>query len=437
MEIWGGHECTVNRVGDRFRDQTILSGHQGREDDIARFAGLGLRTLRYPVLWERVSPDDPHVRDWSWSDRRMEALRAHGVRPIAGLVHHGSGPAYTSLVSESFAPGLGRHARAVAERYPWVEDWTPVNEPLTTARFSALYGHWYPHATDERTFWLALLNQVDGTRAAMREVRQVVPRARLIQTEDLGQTYGTSPFAEEVAFQNERRWMTWDLLSGSVVPGHRLWSRLDGLGFSARLEAIASDPCPPDVLGVNFYLTSERFLDHRADVYPQWTAGEIGQFDMDAFRVLDPGPAGLEGLLRQAWARYRRPIAVTESHLNGVVDDRSRWLLDAWLIAGRLRQEGVDMRAVTSWALLGSYDWDSLLTREAHSYEAGAFDVSGGGAPQATEVAHLLEHLAGGGTAEAWVERHPELARPGWWRQDTRFTLPRFRVAQDAGGSRP
>ena len=61
-----------------------------------------------------------------------------------GLVHHGSGPAGTDLLDEGFAEGLARFARAVAERFPWVEDWTPVNEPLTTARFSALYGHWYP-----------------------------------------------------------------------------------------------------------------------------------------------------------------------------------------------------------------------------------------------------------------------------------------------------
>src|SRR3712207_8890412 len=47
---------------------------------------------------------------------------------------------------------LAEYAHAVASRYPWVEDWTPVNEPLTTARFSALYGHWYPHARDDVSF---------------------------------------------------------------------------------------------------------------------------------------------------------------------------------------------------------------------------------------------------------------------------------------------
>ena len=63
-----------------------------------------------------------------------------------------SGPRSTSLVDPAFAEGLAAFARAVAERYPWVEDFTPVNEPLTTARFSGLYGHWYPHGRDDLTF---------------------------------------------------------------------------------------------------------------------------------------------------------------------------------------------------------------------------------------------------------------------------------------------
>ena len=43
---------------------------------------------------------------------------------------------------------LAQHAENVARRYPWLEMFTPVNEPLTTARFSGLYGHWYPHRHD-------------------------------------------------------------------------------------------------------------------------------------------------------------------------------------------------------------------------------------------------------------------------------------------------
>ena len=152
LDLWGGHECTVNRVGDRFLDQTVLSGHETRLTDLDLFAELGVKALRYPVLWERIAPDHPDERDWRWTDERLSRLQALNITPIAGLVHHGSGPRYTHLLDPGFSGGLASHARAVAERYPWIEDWTPVNEPLTTARFSALYGHWYPHVRDEAAF---------------------------------------------------------------------------------------------------------------------------------------------------------------------------------------------------------------------------------------------------------------------------------------------
>ena len=268
LELWGGHECTVNRVGDTVFDQTVRSGHHDREDDLERFAGLGLTALRYPVLWERTAPLANQAADWRWSDRRLHRIAALGMRPIVGLLHHGSGPPYTNLLDESFPRLFADYARATAERYPWVEDWTPINEPLTTARFSALYGLWYPHVRDERAFWIALLNQIDGTRLAMAEIRAVNPQARLIQTEDLGRTYGTRAIAHQTDFDNARRWMTWDLLCGRVTREHMLWERLDGFGLGDRLRRLAAAPCPPDVIGVNHYLTSDRFLDHRAEGYP-------------------------------------------------------------------------------------------------------------------------------------------------------------------------
>jgi dTDP-4-dehydrorhamnose reductase len=176
-ELWGGVECTVNRTRDGYRDQILLSGHHQRIEDLDLFADLGLRAIRYPVLWERTQPDPARAPDWRWPDTRLTRLQQLGIKPIVGLVHHGSGPQHTHLLDADFAEGLGRFAGLVAERYPWVEDWTPINEPLTTARFSALYGHWYPHTRDERSFWLALLNQVDGTRAAMRALRRHNPQA--------------------------------------------------------------------------------------------------------------------------------------------------------------------------------------------------------------------------------------------------------------------
>ncbi len=418
LELWGGHECTVNRIGDTYLDQTIRSGHQRRIDDLDRFAELGISALRYPVLWERVVGSHPESYDWTWSDERLGRIKALGMRPIVGLLHHGSGPAFTNLLDPAFPQRFARYASRAAARYPWVEAWTPINEPLTTARFSALYGHWYPHAADEHAFWTALLNQIDGIRMAMAEIRAVNPDATLVQTEDLGRTYGTPAVAHQTAFDNARRWMTWDLLCGLVTPEHALWKRLDRFGHADRLRAINDDPCPPDILGVNHYLTSDRFLDHRVNAYPAERRGGnpfMSFADVEAIRVTMPAPAGLGGVLEEAWTRYGRPLAVTECHNGCTREEQVRWLRESWETAERLQAQGVDLRAVTAWSLLGAYDWCSLLTKADGKYEVGAFDIRGPN-PRPTALAAEISRLTGRGEAAA-----PGTLGAGWWRRDVRL----------------
>lgn len=417
--LWGGHECTVNRVGDQWFDQTVRSGHQDRVTDLDLFAGLGVRALRYPALWERISPQDPETFDWSWTDERLPRIRDLGMSPIVTLCHHGSGPKYTSLLDSGFSDGLARHASAVAERYPWITDWTPVNEPLTTARFSALYGYWYPHLTDESAFWVALLNEIDATRKAMSAIRRVNHRARLIQTDDLGFCHATPPLQAEADYQNERRWMGWDLLCGLVRPGHPLWDRLVACGLEERLRVIADDPCPPDIIGVNHYLSSERYLDHRVHLHAQRSladreTGQLGHLtfvDVDAIRSRSEGVLGLKVLLRQAWERYGIPVAVTECHNGATRDEQARWFVDVWSLATELRAEGVDVQAVTAWSLLGSYDWNRMVTRFIGHYEPGVFDLRSG-SPRPTLMAHVLRALAVGERPQT-----PVLSTPGWWRR--------------------
>src|SRR5689334_2325148 len=75
-EIWGGVECTIARIGDAWRNQLSETGHDRRLDDLNKIHELGLRTLRYPVLWEMVSPRDPEEADWSWTDERLTHLRS-------------------------------------------------------------------------------------------------------------------------------------------------------------------------------------------------------------------------------------------------------------------------------------------------------------------------------------------------------------------------
>ncbi|HSD47403.1 MAG TPA: family 1 glycosylhydrolase [Pyrinomonadaceae bacterium] len=418
-ELWAGVEATVNRVGNNYSDQLERSGHALRLSDLDRLASLGITSVRYPVLWERTAPRSLDEFDWRWADERLNYLRRLGVKPIVGLVHHGSGPPYTDLLDPEFPEKLAQFAAAVAQRFPWIEDYTPVNEPLTTARFSCLYGLWYPHKQDAKLFAKALLAQCRATVLAMREIHKVNPDARLIQTEDLGKTYSTKPLGYQAEFENERRWLTFDLLSGKLNSRKRMWRYFCYLGINrAEMQWFLDNPAPPDILGLNHYVTSQRFLDHRLAKYPVSCHGGNGQrayADVEAVRAYPAGMLDPKALIKEAWKRYGRPLAITEAHLACTRDEQLRWFKEIWDAAQSLRSEGVDIRAVTAWSAFGSFDWNSLLTRDDGFYESGVFDLRSS-VPRPTALAKMLQILARGENYD-----HPVLDSTGWWRRFDRL----------------
>jgi dTDP-4-dehydrorhamnose reductase len=419
LALWGGLECTVNRVRDDYFSQMDRNGHAGRLQDIERFASLGIQAIRYPVLWERTAPDGIDKADWSWADERLPALRDLGVNPIVGLIHHGSGPRHTSLVDPAFPDQLAEYAGAVAARYPWVEHYTPVNEICTTARFSGLAGVWYPHGGDEATFIRALLIQCRATVLSMRAIRAVNPAAKLVQTDDLSKTYGTPEMQDIANYFNERRWLAWDLLCGMVDTGHKLWDYLLDSGATVdELRWFRENPCPPDVIGVNYYVTSERWLDHRPERYPEshrHVYRGVAHADIEAPRALATPTPGIAPLLMETWERYGIPIAITEAHIDANREDQLRWLVEIWNAALKARQQGADIRAVTVWALLGSFDWNSLVTACHGYYEPGPFDVRSP-TPRPTALATLMRELA-----SKRALSNPVLQGEGWWRRPGRF----------------
>ena len=415
-ELWGGIECTINRVEDNFRDQLILSGHYNRPDDIEKIASLGIKKLRYPVLWERHEPEEGQTIDWRLSESKLGSIRNNNIEPIVGLLHHGSGPVFTDLTDPDFAFKFSQYAGRVAKKFPWINFYCPVNEPLTTARFSGLYGFWYPHCRDERLFLKMLLNQVMGVLLAMQEIKKVNADAQFIQTEDLSKIHSTATLKYQADFENERRWLTNDLLCGMVNNNHPLWDYLTGHGITeAQLNFFLENSRPPDTLGFNYYATSERFLTEEIEKFTQYSPGRNGihrYVDVEATR--SGHNLGLKSLLMEAWNRYKLPVAVTECHMNCTREEQMRWFNECWQSARELIHDGVMIKAVTAWSLIGSHDWNSLLTRNVNDYESGVFDITDKKIRK-TALFNMIRQLG-----ETGVYNHPLLPYKGWWHADRR-----------------
>ena len=438
-ELWGGLECTINRIGDTFRDQLEYAGYYKRKNDIDKIAQLGIRALRYPVLWEAHQRfNEEEEIDWTRTEIELAKIKSYGITPIAGLIHHGSGPQFTSLTESHFPEALAKYASKAATKFPWLEYYTPINEPLTTARFSGLYGFWYPHHTDELSFVTILLNELKATVLAMREIRKINPNAKLVQTEDLTKTHSTPLLEYQAEFENKRRWISYDILCGKLNNQKFFWHYLIGeVGIKEdQLKFFLDNPCPPDIAGFNYYATSERYLDERTGLFPPETYGGNGEHsyaDVAAVRAIKP--AGLKSLLREAWERYQIPMALTEVHMHCTREEQLRWFKEAWDTCMELKREGVNIKAITAWSMLGAFDWNSLLTREDKIYESGVFDVSAGRF-RPTAIAKLVQSLS-----ETGSYNHPVINEKGWWHKsypgsDTVFSnseIPPLLILGSAG----
>jgi dTDP-4-dehydrorhamnose reductase len=124
---------------------------------------------------------------------------------------------------------------------------------------------------------------------------------------------------------------------------------------------------------------------------------------------------GISVLLQEAWERYRMPMALTEVHLHCHREEQLRWFKHVWNSCVTLRQEGVQIEALTTWAMLGSFGWNKLLTAPYGEYEAGMFDVRSG-EPRPTALAGYVKKLTDGGADE-----HHLAVDKGWWVRPTRF----------------
>ncbi len=346
------------------------------------------------------------------------AIKEKAIIPIVGLVHHGSGPRYTNLLDPGFASGLENFAGKVAEKFPWVQYYTPVNEPLTTSRFSGLYGLWYPHHSNDSSFVKMFLNQAKAIVLAMKAIRKINPDAKLVQTEDLGKTQSSAGLQYQADFENERRWLTFDLLCGRINAVHPLWDYLKRAGaMEDDLNFFIENTCEPDLLGINYYITSERYLDDNVDAYPKHMRGGNGfhdYVDIEAVRSPDCLQFGLKNLLEETWRRYQLPIAITEAHLNCTREEQMRWFNHIWQVARQAASGGIPVQAVTAWSLLGAYGWDSLLTGNQLNYESGVYKIIDN-VPQQTALAHMIREIALTGEAS-----HPLLQQKGWWERGSK-----------------
>src|SRR3982751_2910870 len=116
---------------------------------------MGISFLRYGPPLHRTFRNS-ECYDWSFTDEAFAGLRERDIVPITDLCHFGVPDWIGNFQNEDFPQLFAAYARAFADRFPWVQIYTPVNEMYVCAKFSARYGWWNEQLNSDRAFVTAL-----------------------------------------------------------------------------------------------------------------------------------------------------------------------------------------------------------------------------------------------------------------------------------------
>ena len=365
---------TIEWQGRRIRqDELEKTRHYERwRDDFALLKELEIQCVRYGPPYHRTHVG-PGRYDWTFADETFEALHALGVIVIADLCHFGV-PDWIGDFQNSDWPALfADYAQAFARRYPWVRFFTPVNEILIAATFSAQFGWWNERLQSDRGFVNALKHLCKANVLAIDAILKERDDAIFIQSESTQYFHAEDPdCAEKARTYNEKRFLASDLVFAHH-PDDTMYEYLTDNGMSRDeyhwfFDRQVKSHC---VMGNDYYVTNETMVGRDGTLS---ASGEI---------------LGYYPITHQYFSRYRLPVMHTETNSLGGVDP-VRWLRKEWANVHRLKQDGVPIIGFTWYSLQDQVDWNTALREDnGHVDELGLCDLDRNIRP----VGHAYKHL--------------------------------------------
>ncbi|MDQ2721521.1 MAG: family 1 glycosylhydrolase [Bacteroidota bacterium] len=344
---------TIKRV-----DELEKTGHyKNWQKDFQLVKDIGICYLRYgPPLYKTFTA--PGQYDWHFTDDTFNRLKELQITPIVDLCHFGLPDWLGNFQNPDFPKYFAEYATAFAQRFPYLQLYTPVNEIFIAATFSAQYGWWNERLASDKDFVTALKHLCQANVLAMQAILKVQPNAIFIQSESSEYFHPTRPEAEEAAhFLNEKRFLSLDLTYGYPLGATMYEYLLDnGMTREEYHWFKKNQVMAKCIMGNDYYITNEHLVHTDGSTE---AAGEV---------------FGYYVITHQYYSRYRLPIMHTETNI--IMPQSVDWFYKQWANVHRLRQDGVPILGFTWYSLLHQVDWDTALREDNGTInELGLYDL--------------------------------------------------------------
>lgn len=374
-----GIECsypTINQ-GKIRRDLLQECGHYERwKEDLNLVKELGLNVLRYGLPYYAIQ-QGPDKYDWTFADEVMREIKRLDIIPILDLMHFGVPDWIGNYQNPELPIHFANYAKALAQRYPWVRFYTPVNEIYVTARVSAKDGLWNEQATSDFAFVTAMKNIVAASILANHQLAKFRPDCVIVQSESAEYIHeGYVTKSDEISLENKLRFLALDLLYAHPTDSDVAIYLFDnGLSREEYDWFMAGEPPGYQVMGNDYYGRNEKIKLHDGSL-------------ISASDVL-----GWYQITKQYYDRYRKPVMHTETNVFDA-NEAPSWLWKQWINILQMRKDGVPVLGFTWYSLIDQIDWDIELAEiKGTINECGLFDMNRKPRPVANAYKQILEQF--------------------------------------------
>ncbi|MGI8546240.1 MAG: family 1 glycosylhydrolase [Gemmatimonadaceae bacterium] len=374
-----GIECSYPTIehGRVRRDELEECGHYERwREDLGLVKELGLKVLRYGLPYHRMHLG-PAKYDWEFADQVMAEMRRLRIEPILDLMHFGVPDWIGNFQNPELPTSFAEYTAAVAERYPWVRCYTPVNEIYVTARVSAKDGLWNEQLTTDRAFVTAMKHLVAASILGTQAIVKQRPDAIIVQSESAEYTHqACATPSKEIGLRNKLCFLSLDLLYAHPPDADVFMYVLDnGMTRDEYEWFMQGEPPGYQVMGNDYYGGNERVILPDGSVL----SGE------DVF--------GWYLTTKQYYDRYKKPVMHTETNVFDA-ERAPEWLWKQWMNVLKMRADGVPVLGFTWYSLTDQIDWDLELTKKlGHVNPCGLYDLDRKPRPVAAAYRALIEEF--------------------------------------------
>jgi len=371
-----GIECSYPTIGNGKIRRDLLEecGHYARwEEDLRLVHELGLKVLRYGLPYYKVHKG-PGEYDWEFADKVMNEINRLGITPILDLMHFGVPDWLGNYQNPELPIHFADYCGAVAERYPWVRYYTPINEIYVTAKLSAKDGIWNEQLKSDEAFVTAMKHLVAASIMGTQQIARHRPDCVIVQSESAEFTHELrAEHTHEVQLSNKLRFLSLDLLYAHHPDGDVCaYLRKNGLSQKEYDWFMAGEPPGYQIMGNDYYGTNERMILPGGEV--RISSEVMGWFNITYGYYL----------------RYHKPVMHTETNVFDA-EEAPTWLWKQWVNILRMRKMGVPVLGFTWYSLIDQIDWNIALARKEGTVNpCGLYDLDRQPRPVAEAYRQLL-----------------------------------------------